>query len=334
MSYFNSGSIKRKKRSNGQAMVEFAIAATFFLVPLFLIIPLLAKYIEIQQYSVQAARYEAWEYTAWFGSVDDMSKTFNSGGDTIAGLESPTKTAAEVQIESRQRFFSDTKSVFKNTDKTLGWQKSSANPFLKDNEGNDIYLNKSEGSFNYNSPTPDLTSKLVPGDKGVATLLIGIVAAGPTFISNLLSVFADLPEFDIMIIGNESLLGAAPLGYHKSNINVSVAEAPKYGNMNSEDYLFLQKLNLQFNAQAAVLTNGWNAGGQIHAKRQSEGLVPTRILREPFDFVVDILSYIPFIPVSELNSLEWGYTDSEAIPPEYIKDGGETSCDDKGYCSY
>jgi len=322
------------RNQTGQAMTEFVITATFLLVPLFLILPLLAKYIEIQQYSVEAARYEAWEYTAWFRKTSDMSENFNKGAYLIPGLTSATKSELEIKTESRQRFFSDTKLAITNTDKLKGWKKATANPFLKDNNGDDLYTDELNGTLNYNDPTPDLTAELVPGDKGIATLLIGIVSAGPTFIMNLLSVFEDLPEFDIMIIGNNSLIGAAPLGYHTSKVEIPVLNAPNYGDIHTSDPLFMKKLNLTFSAQAAVLSNGWNAGGRENAKAQSEGIVPTRVLRAPFDFVVDILSYIPFIPVSELQPLVWGYTDSEAIPPEYIDGGGETECDDHGYCSY
>ena len=51
---------------NGQAMTEMVIASSFVLVPLFLLIPLLGKYIDLNQSTIQATRYEAWEYTVWY----------------------------------------------------------------------------------------------------------------------------------------------------------------------------------------------------------------------------------------------------------------------------
>ena len=53
---------------SGQAMTEFIISASFFLVPLFLAMSLIAKYIDIKQANVQAARYQVWEYTVWFAN--------------------------------------------------------------------------------------------------------------------------------------------------------------------------------------------------------------------------------------------------------------------------
>ena len=55
-----------QQRQSGQAMTEFNITAMFLLVPLFLIIPLIGKYIDIRHSSVQTARTAAWERTVWF----------------------------------------------------------------------------------------------------------------------------------------------------------------------------------------------------------------------------------------------------------------------------
>ena len=51
-------------------MTEFTIAAAFVLVPLFLMLPLLGKFMDMKASSIQAARYAAWERTAWYGNSD------------------------------------------------------------------------------------------------------------------------------------------------------------------------------------------------------------------------------------------------------------------------
>lgn len=59
----------RSKWQKGQAMTEMLVASAFVLVPLFLIVPMVGKYIDMQQATVVAARYSAWETTVT-GSSD------------------------------------------------------------------------------------------------------------------------------------------------------------------------------------------------------------------------------------------------------------------------
>src|SRR5690606_24618203 len=61
--------VTRKMR--GQAMTEFVVSAAFVLVPLFIIIPILGKYVDMKHMAVQAARYEAWEYTVNYQDIED-----------------------------------------------------------------------------------------------------------------------------------------------------------------------------------------------------------------------------------------------------------------------
>ncbi len=305
--------LKLSKIQAGQAMVEFAITASFILVPLFLMLPLLAKYIDIQNSTIQAARYEAWEYTAWYRKTSDMPASFSVASVT------PHKSTLEVQRESRKRFFSDTSSLISDIDK-FGWKNSSKNLMWRDHKQQDLYDGSIDGSIAYNQKTPDTL--------GVTATLIDVVEAVPGFITSILSAGTLDPAFTVL----------NGRGYHKSQVQIHVKNAPSYTSMKGNSPLFEKDLKLVFSARAAVLSDGWNAGGREHAKTEASGLVPTRVLKKPFDFVMKILSYVPFIPSSELNGLDWGHTDSEAIPPEYMDDYDETDnateCDDAGYCGY
>jgi hypothetical protein len=80
-----TGSAKRCLQ-RGQAMTEFTIAAAFVLVPLFLMLPLLGKFMDMKASSIQAARYAAWERTAWYGN-----------SDWAVGQKSDAAIQAEVQ---------------------------------------------------------------------------------------------------------------------------------------------------------------------------------------------------------------------------------------------
>jgi hypothetical protein len=84
-----------RRRCAGQAMTEFVITATLFLIPVFLIIPLLGKYADMKSAVVQAARYNAWERTVWYANTASSSGTW-PGND---------KTDAAIRTEMTSRFF-------------------------------------------------------------------------------------------------------------------------------------------------------------------------------------------------------------------------------------
>ncbi len=56
------------RRESGQSLVETAIVGVFVLVPVFLLVPLLGKYIDLQSATLQAARNAAFERTVWSDS--------------------------------------------------------------------------------------------------------------------------------------------------------------------------------------------------------------------------------------------------------------------------
>jgi hypothetical protein len=76
-------------------MTEFVIAATLFLIPVFLIIPLLGKYADMKSAAIQAARYNAWERTVWYATTSSSSGNW-PGND---------KSEAAIRAEMTNRFF-------------------------------------------------------------------------------------------------------------------------------------------------------------------------------------------------------------------------------------
>ncbi len=300
----------------GQAMVEFIIVASFVLVPLFLMIPLIAKYTDIQHNTIQAARYEAWEYTVWNNNINDNSSNFS-----VTGLTEPVKTITSLRKESRQRFFSTMDSTDLSSSDQAGWNNASKNEFWDDYHQQALYDGSIEGSLSYNADTPDRSG-------GVINTLINLVSAVPNFIQNIPGLGNFTPGFHAL----------STQGLHRSTVIASVRNAPNYTDIKEQQPLFESNLNLKFSATAAVLSDGWNAGGREHAKKEAEGLVPTRLLRTPFQFIQTVSQVLFFIPPEELGNLEWGHTDSEAIPPEYMSDydanTNATECSNDGFCGY
>jgi hypothetical protein len=79
-------------RQRGQAMTEFVIGSILFLIPMFLIIPMMGKYSDIKAAAAQTARYVAWERTVWYG-----------GGSASVSWPGNSKSEADIKNEARQR---------------------------------------------------------------------------------------------------------------------------------------------------------------------------------------------------------------------------------------
>jgi hypothetical protein len=102
ISYTGHGSRRQildgRRKSNGQAMVEFLVAAIFFLVPLFLAISILGKFSDVQHTAESAARYATWERTIWYE---------NSGSGFHSKNGPNTKSSAEIRNETAARILND-----------------------------------------------------------------------------------------------------------------------------------------------------------------------------------------------------------------------------------
>ncbi len=69
----------------GQALVETLIAALFVLVPIFLLYPLLGKYIDLKAQTLQSARYAAFERTAFSASGQRDGATVAQASNAALG---------------------------------------------------------------------------------------------------------------------------------------------------------------------------------------------------------------------------------------------------------
>lgn len=70
----------------GQALTEFVVGAVLFLIPLFMIIPLLGKYADMKASTIQAARYNAWERTVWYGQTASSTGTWQGNDKNEATI--------------------------------------------------------------------------------------------------------------------------------------------------------------------------------------------------------------------------------------------------------
>ncbi len=94
----------------GQAMAEFVVVAVLVLLPLYLLIPVMGKYIDMKAASVVGARYAVWERTVFFAGP--------AASVNWPGVE---KTDAEIRNEVRQRIFSAGTTVANGDKGAANW---------------------------------------------------------------------------------------------------------------------------------------------------------------------------------------------------------------------
>ena len=306
---------KRRGRKRGQAMTEFLIAALFVLVPLFVFIPMLGKYIDFKHKAIQSARYQAWEYTVWYEDTDerDILENFNTGDPTF---QPPEKTIEETQRESLVRIMGPVGSHYVAPDalvspngvtpmrgigaddKNVGqyqqnrlWRDHRQQQFFTgfsdityDNTGDDRTITDGD--------TPTLSVFGVPvGD--FINLIVDVVSFGFDAISAIIGALDSFSRNNQ--VDDTKPLGASPpfagaAGFQAMNLDGYArfkfdANAMVYDNTvglrerldeDLDDQLSASPLG--FEASAGVLADGWNAGGTAHTYLQVGGATPSTLV--------------------------------------------------------
>jgi hypothetical protein len=310
---------KHTQRQKGQAATEFVIAAAFVLVPLFLTLPLLGKYIDIKHAAIQQARFSAWEYTVWFGENEYMFDGVES--NQSSGVKKYKQTAQE----GFEYFFSD------RTAPDYGTSSASAevDPLWKDHRGISL--------FSLNDIQTEISEKQTPVPFGVIGELledlIDIVGTAVAYMGKLISALGPDAEFDML---------RNTKGYFTSEVKIPVRSLgqvmPHYG-LDGKHSSAAQPLT--FSAKAAVQSNNWNAASRKHVTRESKGLVVTSILSpisHPVNKVIgginSLVDKIPLIHVELPGAPEFGYLKDDLIPYEHLEDSNKKLNSQGGLYSY
>lgn len=307
----------------GQAAVECAIMAAFVLVPLFLLIPLLGKYIDIKQAAIQQARFEVWEYTAWFDREEQIMHGIRSE------YRSGRRDFAVTRARGNRLFFTDSTAADYGGPEAV----DRPNPLWVDQRGEPLLVRSSlhpvTGELRQQN-TPDPTSGLVEG--GLINDTLGLVNWVVKLFGKLLHALGIDATFDAL----------NTKGYFTSFLTVEVRPpgevVPDLSALNKD----LPPLAIQ--AQAAVLSRGWNAGSTAHASSESRGLVVTALL-EPvsrvFNSTVDILqrvvnvaAHVVPIKVKLPHGPQFGHVKDDLIPYEHLQNDVRTVKEQYGLSYY
>lgn len=297
--------MRRRDGQRGQALTEFTVAAGFVLIPTFLLIPLLGKYIDVQHSTIQAARYQAWEYTAWHASD-------GRPGGYKETRPYPVKSPAALKKEARRRFFSDPALHLSEEDRETGWQAKHRNVLWRDHRGTPLLDHEQKGAKVAEADTPDFT--------GVVTKLINAFHTVSGFVEKVL----ELVGLDAGFTVTESR------GYYQANSKVKTTGLDWFDPNDTLSGVDDFKNGLTFKARAAVLSRYWNAGSRHMTKHQTKGLVPTAALdNEAIAKVREVVDTIanPFLPELTEDSLQFGKVDTEIVPPDRLDPvAGEVVC--------
>lgn len=351
--------LKPNSLHRGQALTEFLICASYVLIPLFLGLSMLAKYIDIKQAAVQAARYEAWEYTVWYATdteniiTREMMSGFGDGQDDNFVVQ-PLKNTARTKAEARRRFYTNPQDELpiSNTDFTTDWTVGNRNQFWVDRRGNSLYTGVAGGTLLSSEDTPTLP---VIGD--VMNLMMDILDWAFSAIGALLSFVGGSEGFTaINTNGYATSTTSLTVPISRQFIDVQTIGGPLATNLNTDE--------LTFTGTAGVLTDGWNAGGVSQVYNQAAGTVPSTLLKKIIEAPVikDIWNIVSLLapelrtcnpgvprPNDDTGSLWFGYIDIDAVHPDRLSGGGREFegpddasqtvelghvCNDAGMCDF
>lgn len=226
------------RRVQGQAMVETLVASLFFLVPLFLAIAALGKFIDVQHTAEMSARYGAWERTVWYEK--DAFATLNNAN---------SKKTEEIQAEMAVRLLHDGSAgkVIQDKDKNATTLANGTSPMWRDAAGK-AYLE------NFADVTAPVTMAKPSKDVSGETLdKLGKIKVG-----TWASFVPPLPNNNLAV---------ASISFKKVGATSEVYQrlwslTPAWS-------------GLEFNSTGAILSNTWSTNGSGSTHEMVKTMVPT-----------------------------------------------------------
>ena len=289
-------------------MTEFAVLA-LVLVPAFIMLPLMGKVSNINQTTIQASRYAAWEMT-----VTDKSKA-----DLLHEIEHRFYTDPTVLLSKTQK-----QAVSKSVSQNNLWT-GAANKI--NNTVNSGAPQNTNSSNTTNSAQTQSSNQNANGSQNTNT--------GPNrlFTAGLNNVFLDVDEDEIPNKAGGALVkGVEAVGALGGTIPDSEWDLETRGlynvkvraNINSNTYFSGTKDCTNKDNSAvfacvyrnnAILVDGWSSRDADQVEERTRSLVPLGMLK-PLGKALSLLGKLPML--TELESLEdaFGYIEPDILPPD------------------
>ena len=292
-----SGALRRRampgpRRQNGQAIAEMIIASAFLLVPLFLLMTLLMKYVDMGVATQEAARFAAFQRTVYMPTADASLR------DAAPAVESKQ----DLQNMMQQLFFGLAGGV--NHQQTQNLNGYVAQPLWTDIRHHAM-VNANSASLN----TLSDSSSGLPQDVAGGAVLGTLNQLGQTLGINL-GFNLDYNGLMAAQVALTPLNPSSPIGFR---------------NLATPSTLF-EHLGLVFKGQDTVLADGWSAADPGNVQTQVDGMVPTSLpLFTAINTVLSVANFggssgIGLFP--DLNGLQFGYVltnDPNEVPTDRLQ---------------
>jgi len=263
-------------------MTEFVVGTVLFLLPLFLIVPMLGKYSDVKASAApyQTVRYVAWERTVWYG-----------GASSSNSQPGNSKSETEIQNEARQRVVAFGKTLGKDDKSASGYTTTGGRYLWRNRDGSTMLKNYGDASVGS-----------IPNDASPDTVT-GTILDPITSITGILGFKLETKG---LYTGNAALkVTTLPIG-------ASLGGGPTGGAFNPGDLTFVDK--------NVILANGWGANGKAHVRSMTAGIAPLGLVDDAsLGNVVQIAGCIVmalFAP--EICMLEIGKIEPDVVPPDRL----------------
>lgn len=264
-------------------MVELVIVAAFVLVPLFLAIPIIGKYLDVRAAAVDASRYAAWERTVWYGGASASSIGWFGATNSWQANE---KTDDQIRREVAVRLLSHTgaNDAFLPGDKSAsGFKNGETRRLWHTRDGSAMLAAYSDvGNAVSNAAAPGTMNKVL---------------------DPIVSLAATLGPFTLEMQGE-----------YTASVTVKIRDYDRATFLPASS-------KLSFSEKNVLLANGWNAGGpddssMTSVKTQVAGLTPTSIFDNT---VTDVITTVLSIVFPEFGKLELGKIEPDTVPGDRLK---------------
>lgn len=307
--------LRMRRHQSGQAMTEFAIVAAAVLVPLFLVLPVVAKYGQVGQKSVEMARYATWERSVWH-----EQGTVPHGAD---GSALPDKTDTEIAVETKLRLLSAPDALIISSGAALAAE--TLDPYLHDMNGKTL-VNITGAQVNL--PGPERS----PG-------------WGYFFLGETLDKVQQIYDFIKPILGNDiPQFTMNTNGFYVSDdpiVRIPLMNVDYVVPMNQKPTgveQSIETVSLVMEANGALLVDSWSAQGPAMFKTKTRGLVPSSLLQNGlFDTIRDVAGTILFEdklkqpPRGSARGMDIGGYNTDRFN---VGVDAASLCDDNGVCSF
>lgn len=293
-------------------MTEFVVMTAGVLLILFLIVPTLAKLLDMSFQTQQLARYMTWERTVWYDNGDQPGETTEPGADVAVRSDAAISGSGEKRLLTfaaapQTLSGADVSGIPAGNQHAL-WRWSNGAQMLASGGADSGSLNPADtGSIAFSYKVLDVYNEGME----LLTTPLDMLGVGGGEDGNFLQVAHPVENY---------FTPSVSLRVNLSNTGIEAHPDEQIGFL-SPVYL---PDGLTMTANGAILADGWNAQGDHHFKSRADDFAIGTLMDNAV--VNAVVSFIGIFEPS-LKKMDFGYIGTEPIPEADVK------CD-FGFCYF